>query len=74
MVPGAIWTQLPMDLSVLTVRVGFQLGTALQLRLEGSEEEEDGDSDSALEPGQTGASLAQGCPWGWQVSWGTGRS
>ncbi|XP_048182835.1 uncharacterized protein LOC125337316 isoform X2 [Corvus hawaiiensis] len=35
-------------------QVTEELGTALQLRLEGSEEEEDGDSDSALEPGQTG--------------------
>ncbi|KAL2295986.1 hypothetical protein Nmel_017517 [Mimus melanotis] len=54
LVPGAVWAQLPMDLRVPTVRVGFQLGTALQLRLEGSEEEEDVDSDSAWEPGQTG--------------------
>lgn len=64
-----------MALAVPTVRVGFQLGTALQFRLERSEEEEeDVDSDSALEPGQTGGSLAQGCPWGWQVPWGTVRS
>ncbi|XP_058712549.1 chromatin modification-related protein MEAF6 isoform X2 [Poecile atricapillus] len=39
--------------TVPTVRVGFQLGIALQLRLERSEEEEDVDSDSAWEPGQT---------------------
>ncbi|XP_015504863.1 uncharacterized protein LOC107214212 isoform X2 [Parus major] len=34
-------------------QVTEQLGTALQLRLERSEEEEDVDSDSAWEPGQT---------------------
>ncbi|XP_041273456.1 uncharacterized protein LOC121342823 isoform X2 [Onychostruthus taczanowskii] len=50
------WAQLPLDLRAPTIRVGFQLGTALQLRLEGSEEEEekDVDSDSAWEPGRTG--------------------
>ncbi|XP_038016847.1 uncharacterized protein LOC119711128 isoform X7 [Motacilla alba alba] len=35
-------------------QVTEELGTALQLRLEGSEEEEDVDSDSVWEPGQTG--------------------
>ncbi|XP_031988401.1 uncharacterized protein LOC116455088 isoform X2 [Corvus moneduloides] len=40
-------------------QVTEELGTALQLRLEGSEEEEDGDSDSALEPGQTVVGLQQ---------------
>ncbi|XP_041871282.1 uncharacterized protein LOC121658436 isoform X3 [Corvus kubaryi] len=40
-------------------RVTEELGTALQLRLEGNEEEEDGDSDSALEPGQTVVGLQQ---------------
>ncbi|XP_005058525.1 PREDICTED: uncharacterized protein LOC101807988 [Ficedula albicollis] len=56
LVPGTVWAQLPMDLRVPSVRVGFQLGTALQLRLGRSEEEEEeeADSDSAWQPGQTG--------------------
>ncbi|XP_066191433.1 uncharacterized protein [Sylvia atricapilla] len=43
-------------------QVTEELGTALQLRLEGSEE--DADSDSTWEPGHTGGSLSQGWPRG----------
>ncbi|XP_052667140.1 uncharacterized protein LOC128152655 isoform X5 [Harpia harpyja] len=57
LVPGASRARLPVNMSVPAVRGGFQLGVVLRSNLESGsqgseEEEEDGGSTSALEPGQ----------------------